>query len=366
MNCKRNNGLDLARIMAMIGIVILHILGNGGGLNRCAPDSAEYWVSCWVEICAYCSVDLFGLLSGWLAITKTKYSTYRVLELIGIVAFYSIIITICFLVFQPSTFHGWTDIVKGVAPPIVGRYWYITCYIPIALLQPFIHKMILSLSIKQHQMMCCLCVLVFGLIPALLRTDFFAMKEGYSFAWLLICYVIGAYLRRVDFGKKIRKLKLKTMGIYFGCSVGLLCGNGLAFHLFGKNPWYFVSYISPFVLLMAISILLFMRDFKVHLSQKCIVVFSSAAFDVYIIHCHILIYDNVIRNHFAWIVDLPPITIPLVVIGCAALIFVVLALVGKLRGILFAKAHINKLFGVLAKFLDGRIYVEVDRNAKYR
>lgn len=30
---KRNYGLDIARIYAMCGIVMLHILGQGGGTN---------------------------------------------------------------------------------------------------------------------------------------------------------------------------------------------------------------------------------------------------------------------------------------------------------------------------------------------
>lgn len=67
---KRNYGLDIARICAMCGIIILHILGQGGVLASCEFNSTNYWIAWWVEICAYCSVDLFAILSGWLGIYK--------------------------------------------------------------------------------------------------------------------------------------------------------------------------------------------------------------------------------------------------------------------------------------------------------
>ena len=200
MKNERNYGLDLARILAMCGIITLHILGQGGELISLNPNSGNYWISQWVEICAYCSVDLFALLSGWLGLYKSKQSIYRTLELLGIVLFYSIVITIIFILVAPNVFGGIKDIVKSILPMLVGRYWYITCYIPLAIFQPFINQMILSLSQKRHGILCILSVILFSVITTFIGYDFFALKEGYSFIQLVICYTIGAYLRRVVAG----------------------------------------------------------------------------------------------------------------------------------------------------------------------
>ena len=59
------------RIISMFGIIILHILGAGGNL-RGEADSLNYWVVWFLEIMAYCSVDLFALLSGYLSCDKKK------------------------------------------------------------------------------------------------------------------------------------------------------------------------------------------------------------------------------------------------------------------------------------------------------
>lgn len=81
MEMDRNVGLDIARISAMCGIIILHILGQGGVLEACDINSTEYWISWWIEICAYCSVDLFALLSGWLGIHKKGIAFSELLNL---------------------------------------------------------------------------------------------------------------------------------------------------------------------------------------------------------------------------------------------------------------------------------------------
>ena len=46
MNDNRNYGLDIARIIAMCGIIILHILGQGGILKNIHMDNEKYWNGC--------------------------------------------------------------------------------------------------------------------------------------------------------------------------------------------------------------------------------------------------------------------------------------------------------------------------------
>ena len=93
---NRNYGLDIIRIGAMCGIIVLHIAGQGGALAYSSGNNIRHWMIWWVEICAYCSVDLLAVLSGWLGIKQKKYSTYRILELLSIVICYCIMLTLVF------------------------------------------------------------------------------------------------------------------------------------------------------------------------------------------------------------------------------------------------------------------------------
>ena len=364
---SRNLGLDIARICAMCGIIILHILGQGGVLSHISAKGARYWIIWWIEICAYCAVDLFALLSGWLGIKKKKYSTYRTLELMAIVIFYCIIITVCFFITIPDCLSSGKDIIKSLAPYLVGRYWYITCYIPIAILQPFINKMLLGLSEKQHKQVCILCILGFALIPSIFNYDFFAFNRGYSFGWLVICYMIGAYLHRVEDKIKEKNIrKRKYFILFLTCSIVLLLGKASFDYIFNVDAHYFIEYTSPLVLLMAVVAMLFMGQLKIKRTSIMFEKMSIVAFDVYIIHCHILIFDILICNHFKWIVNMPDLLIPIIVVGVSVVIYFVLATIGLLRSILFDKVRINFALKKVANKIDNIIYVDVRKKYEYQ
>lgn len=350
---ERNYGLDAARICAMCGIIILHILGQGGVLAACHLNSGHYWVSWWLEICAYCSVDLFALISGWLGIYKKKNSISRSLQLIGIVIFYSAIFTVLFFLAEPSVFSGYADVVKSIFPPLAGRYWYITCYIPLAILQPFINRMLLALSENQHRVLCMLSIFLFAFIPSLLKNDFFAFKDGYSFVWLAVCYIIGAYLRRSETDTSC---KARYMGMFFAGSLLLVLGNILINQIWGYDWHYFISYTSPVTLFMAIVLLLYMKSADIKHGRKAVMQTASVAFDVYVIQCHILIYDRILKDRFIAIAGLPLVVLPVAVIGCAIVMYLAFALAGGIRGFLFEKFGLNRLCKFAALKIDKVIY----------
>lgn len=196
---QREYSLDLARIVSMLGILLLHILGQGGLLLSNEPTSVRYWVYWAVEIFAYSSVDLFAMLTGWLDTNRiSKPSTFRILELLSVVLSYSVIITLLFTAFCPEKVIGIKGVVKGIFPMVVGRYWYITCYIPLAILKPYLSKALAEMTIVEHRKLCIILILIFSIIPTFALTDLFVLKWGYSTIWLLICYIIGSYLKRVS------------------------------------------------------------------------------------------------------------------------------------------------------------------------
>lgn len=83
---------------------------------------------------------------------------------------------------------------------------------------------------------------------------------------------------------------------------------------------------------------------------------STMAFDVYIIHCHILIFDIIICNHFRWVADMPVFLIPFVVVLLAVIIYLLLSVIGIIRSFLFEKVYLNKLLKNIAIKVDKVIY----------
>ena len=123
---ERNYGIDLLRILAMYMVVILHILGCGGILWTCEKFSLNYYVAWFLETSAYCAVDVFAMISGYVMV-NAKFNGFRIIPLYLTVLFYSAIITLLFR-FLPmlSSFHEVTirELIKGVCIPVVSQqYW---------------------------------------------------------------------------------------------------------------------------------------------------------------------------------------------------------------------------------------------------
>ena len=352
---KRNYGLDIARIAAMCGVVVLHILGRGGVLTELKPLQASYVTSWWLEILAYGSVNVFAMLSGILGADSKKKSSYRALELLSIVLLYSVVITVLFYIFSPDLIGGKKGLIFALFPILTKTYWYITDYIPLALLQPYINKWLKFLTNEQLQKLCFVFIAVISVVPSVTRRDLFAVNAGYSFVWLVMCYFFGAYIKRVDFFAKIKHVKIISVVVFFACSLVLLGGNVLEYKLI--EQWgYMIAYDSPFILLMAVCVIVFMNSEKEISSGKALVVLSSTAFDTYLLHAHPLVFDNLFKRGFTWIAGLPTAAIPFTVIGCAALIYLAAFVVARIRIFLYDKLKVKKLLQLIAKPIDKLIY----------
>ena len=62
---QRNRGGDLLRMVAMWMVVILHILNKGSALGASAPLSAGRETALLLDMAAYCAVDCYGMISGY-------------------------------------------------------------------------------------------------------------------------------------------------------------------------------------------------------------------------------------------------------------------------------------------------------------
>ena len=88
-----------------------------------------------------------------------------------------------------------------------------------------------------------------------MNQDYFGLKQGYSFGWLLICYVICGYLKRRE-DMKSQDIDNKYLLVFLICSFLLLVSKLINYN--------FIEYTSPITLLMAIILLLYMKNIKVN------------------------------------------------------------------------------------------------------
>lgn len=350
---ERNTGLDIARVIAMYSIVVLHVLGQGGVIENSTQWTFKYWMLWWVETSALCGVDLFALLSGCFGICSVRKSAYKVVNLFAVVSFYCIVITVIWAIVEPSQFTGVTSWVNSLAPYLNGRYWYFLCYVPVSICQPYINKSILALSVEQHKKLCIIGLVVFCLIPSVLNVDLFGFKRGYSFSWLLMCYLIGAYLKRSG----IRCETKHGAVIFTLCILAELAAKAVYDRIHCTNVHYMIDYTSPLTLIMATIILLKLNQIKNgRIAENLFRMLSESAFDVYVIHCHILIFDNIIANNFIGLLSLQTVHLLMSLICIVTVIYLCLSLIGIGRKLIFKNSGIDKLIEAVANRIDRILY----------
>ena len=334
---RRNYGIDLLRMLAMWMVIILHILNKGGVLSAAAPLSAGYEAAKLLEAGAYCAVNCYGLISGYVGVQhRFRYSGAIALWLR--VTFYTVSITAVFAAFLPGSVDG-DRVLRAFFPVLFRQYWYVTAYFGMCLFIPFFNLLLNRLSKGQLRLLALSIVLVFSVLPTLRQKDVFLTDNGYSVLWLSCLYLLGGILRL--YGRQERKL-LRWAAVYLGCVLVTwlvkLAGDRLWMARTGHlcDKVLLTTYTSPTILLAAAALLLCFTGLRIGPGFGSFIEKASPlAFSVYLIHAHPLIWEHWLAGRFAFLADKPPVLLTLGVLGGAFGIYAVCSLADILRAWLF-------------------------------
>ena len=100
-NQERNYGIDLLKIISMYMVVQLHVLGCGGILGNCEKFSFNYYVAWFLEISAYCAVNVFAMITGYLMVEK-KINRFKIIPFMAYCIFVFLINRSFFLLYSFS------------------------------------------------------------------------------------------------------------------------------------------------------------------------------------------------------------------------------------------------------------------------
>ena len=336
---KINYGIELLRITSMLFVVILHTLGHGGILNSIDPDQRLSYGLVWlIEIVAYCAVDIFALISGYVGSNKSsEKSTHVVRKMIslwGVVLFYSLFCALICRIIIPEkiTFQ---EIIKSFFPLSNGLYWYFNAYIVAFCFFPLINKAINGVSDKILVEIVVLLGFVFPFYELLCGE--FKLLNGYSAIWLIILYLIGAYLKKSECSGRFSKKYCLFVICISAFSIWIWKVYGIEFKI---NPVSFeiskstlVSYLSPLVLIASISYLLFFSALKIEnrKMKRIISICGKGSFAIYLLNDNFLIREKIITGSFVkWASD-PPFLMLLKILGFAVAFVLVSIVIDILR-----------------------------------
>ncbi len=253
----------------------------------------NYNIAAMLEIVFMCSVNVFGVITGYLYTGREKHSSFSLIKLLVAFVLYSVLVTICIMKIYTDAIHGKGEIIRNLFP-FGTRLWYITAYIFVFFMIPYMNRFIKAIDKKNYLRFLIILVILLSVLSVV--GDFFGLYMGYSCFWLIVCYFLGGYI-------KIYKIELKrkiSLLLFFGsCFVLFLLNVSMQFlnsnfiyKLYGK----ILAYTSPLIVINSISIFLFFKTINVcnQKIRKILKICSTSAYAVYIIHAHGLILDNVL------------------------------------------------------------------------
>lgn len=184
----------------MLMIIMHHCFGNSGGattLNQNCPLVNYYGVRLiWPFLNVH--VNCFVLISGYF-LCKKNFKLSKVFTLWGSILFWSVSLEVISLLagYRP----GIREIIETVFPLSNSRYWFITTYILMYIMCPFINLAIEAMNKMQHL----LCILTFFGVYILLQNVVFWSEFSYIDArdpgLFIFLYMVGAYFRKYPMKK---------------------------------------------------------------------------------------------------------------------------------------------------------------------
>lgn len=274
----RNIGIDLAKIIAMVFVVALHVNSSGLANSNMATMPFGYrLIRGMATTCSMTCIDIFAIVSGFVGVA-TSFSVVRIARLWLRVMFTCVTVTaitsLCLGV------HIRIDDWVRCFMPIAGnQYWYMTDYFLLLFIMPFVNAGIGQIKRRELEK---IIGLILGIIciPALVGIKgSLGIRAGYSFGWLLVLYILGAYIRLYN--------PLANISRGGGILVAVACiFAGGVMPLFVDERFCFVGYTSPITLVLAICILHLLLMVKIENKRIRSLIFqlSSTSLAVYLVH----------------------------------------------------------------------------------
>lgn len=292
------------------------------------------------------SVNCFVLISGYFSINSKQVNYDRIIKIWFQTFFYSIIIYLLLSSIGIIPFKFITTI-KTLLPICTTQYWFITMYIPLMLIGPYISKIIKGNSKKDNiKILLIFSFMTLTFISLTSKGLYFPLGKlntvGYNFIWFIYLYIVGGYIKLYEPFTNHTKLLCYIVTILL---IFLSIAGTLIYLITRRIPFFLICY-NGFPFIFSVIFFLIIKNIKLNTNNainKILIKIAPYTFGVYLIHDNsfirnILWYKNLFQfgdyfNTYYFILYLLSISI---------LIFSVCVTIDKMRSLLFKSLQIDK------------------------
>lgn len=299
----RDSGIELLRIIMMIQVIFLHLCGPGGYkssienlINDGFLSPIHYIIYLFMWLSSRYMMILWFMFYGYFSIgkeTSLRKTISRAKKMHSPMIFYGLIITLFFIITKSLDINPVESIFNAFTPILSGTWYFMSNYILLTLIIPFINRSVKDISKKEYIYLLSFFIIVFiwricvtdvDILSNLFSTNNVFIAGSKNFLTFLFMYLLGGYIKKYIPEKQVNKYIY--LGIFFLCTfINLVLvqhNDAYSVNLAGRGD-------NPIIILQAIVLLLFARELK--FKSKFINQVAKANIAVYLIHEHPLIRE---------------------------------------------------------------------------
>lgn len=297
---ERQSNFELLRILAMVGVMVLHagLYGPVADAYTMESRGAGIYLS---HAFAVLSVNVFVIISGYFSI-KLRFAS--VLNFLWTISYWRLVTLAILFVFYKMTpvtvasFLPFAPISTGGGFGFSG--WFVGAYIGLMVLSPMLNLYSDKLTTKQLGLYCLVFfsaeILFDWLLPSL--TIF---GQGYTPFAFVGLYLLGRYAARpdsLDFRLRISIPMFFSICIFGGFTMALTSLYGNTFPIL-RNKLMYGSYGYTTPLTLAGSFMIVMVFKHIRFRSKVVNWFAASAFAVYLFHGGLPFFKDISLDLFA-------------------------------------------------------------------
>lgn len=274
---ERDSSFEALRILTMLMIVIWHVGVHGveGYIDVQNLTGVNHFIYHLVKSITVPAVNLYVLISGYF-LCKSRFKLTKVIRLVlETFIFSNVIYLISVLVGEVNFSIG--SFVFSFFPIFFGSYWFVSVYLVLFLLFPFLNMLINNMEKLQHLQLLLILFFVNSIWQFIYVGVDLGVAYGKGILHFIFLYLLASYMRNYSFSEKFKKRSFLITGF-----IALAIINTVLFTIVNSQRFFINN--SPVVVLMAV--LLFLAFKEMSFTSSMINRFSKYVFGIYLIHDH--------------------------------------------------------------------------------
>lgn len=288
---RRQSNIELLRIVAMFLVLLVHAdfysLGAPSAAD-CAHNPLDAMFRVYFQAISIMCVNIFVGISGWFGIHPTANGICNFIFqcLFWIVGIY--------LVSVATGATNWS--IEGLKDCLLltKANWFIKAYILLYILSPVMNSFAKHAPRTVFRNVLCAFFVFQSIYGWMFPDSTMHLQNGYSTISFIGLYLLMRYIRtyRPDMSLQEKHAELKFIIIAPICLTIAYIAPPLAGISTTALGWYWISYISPYTIILTASVILFFSKLQIH--SRFINWVAASSFAVFLAH-----YNTNVIHHYS-------------------------------------------------------------------